>query len=115
LLQRAGLALPVSDVERTLVRYREFGSLIHDLRALGETNALTQRTEKFLRRDVLAATLAHYRDLFAAPDGRLSATFDIVYLTGWAPDESPQKPLPPGSARTRLTDALRNREFPRTS
>ncbi|HEX3945392.1 MAG TPA: methyltransferase domain-containing protein [Rhizomicrobium sp.] len=115
LLQRAGFALPVSDVERTTVHYRNFSSLVADLRALGETNALDQRSRRFLRRDVLSLTLMHYEQGHAASDGRLKATFDIVYLTGWAPHESQQKPLAPGSARVPLADALRNRGFPRTS
>jgi hypothetical protein len=106
LLQRAGFALPVADNERTVVRYRAFDTLADDLRALGETNALHERSRKFLRRDVLAATLAHYRAANAEPDGRLRATFDIAYLTGWAPHESQQKPLAPGTARAKLADAL---------
>ncbi|MGA9794121.1 MAG: methyltransferase domain-containing protein [Rhizomicrobium sp.] len=106
LLQRAGFALPVADSERTVVRYRAFETLVSDLRTLGETNALSQRSRKFLRRDTLAASLAHYRERHAEPDGRLRATFDIAYLTGWAPHESQQKPLKPGSAKTRLADAL---------
>jgi SAM-dependent methyltransferase len=107
LLQRAGFSLPVSDVERTSVRYRSFATLVGDLRGLGETNALAQRSQKFLRRDVLAAALAHYSAAHAEPDGRLRATFDIAYLTGWAPHESQPKPLKPGTARSRLADALR--------
>jgi SAM-dependent methyltransferase len=106
LLQRAGFALPVADVERTTVRYREFSSLVHDLRALGETNALTERSLRPLSRETLAATLAHYAKHHAEPDGRLRATFEIVYLTGWAPHESQQQPLRPGSAKARLADAL---------
>jgi SAM-dependent methyltransferase len=106
LLQRAGFALPVADSERTTVRYRAFVTFTDDLRALGETNVLNERSRKFLRRDVLAATLAHYSAVNAEPDGRLRATFDIAYLTGWAPHESQQKPLRPGSAKTRLADAL---------
>jgi SAM-dependent methyltransferase len=106
LLQRAGFALPVADNERTVVRYRAFDTLADDLRALGETNALHERSRKFLRRDVLAATLAHYHAANAEPDGRLRATFDIAYLTGWAPHESQQKPLAPGTARAKLADAL---------
>lgn len=81
LLQRAGFPKPVADVERTTVRYRGFASLVHDLRSLGETNALAQRSRKFLRRDVLAAALAHYAAAHSDPDGRLRATFDVVYLT----------------------------------
>jgi SAM-dependent methyltransferase len=106
LLQRAGFALPVADSERTTVRYRAFETLAGDLRALGETNALQERSRKFLRRDVLAAALSHYHAVNAESDGRLRATFDIAYLTGWAPHESQQKPLPRGSAKTRLADVL---------
>lgn len=105
LLQRAGFAMPVADVERTTVRYRDFFTLAADLRAMGETNALAGRLGR-LRRDTLAAALAHYQTHHADPDGRLRATFDIVYLTGWAPDESQPKPLKPGSAKMRLADAL---------
>jgi SAM-dependent methyltransferase len=106
LLQRAGFNLPVADVERTVVRYSKFQTLVDDLRAAGETNALAQRSRTPLRRDVLAASLGHYTTHHAEPDGRLRATFDIVYLTGWTPHESQQKPLRPGSAKTRLADAL---------
>ena len=106
LLQRAGFALPVADVERTVVRYGDVFALVRDLRALGETNALIERSRKPMRRDMLAAALAHYAANFADPDGKLRATFDIVYLTGWAPHESQQQPLRPGSATTRLAAAL---------
>lgn len=106
LLQRAGFSLPVADTERTTVRYRRFDTLVSDLRAAGETNALVQRARRPLRRDVLAASLAHYKAQHAEEDGRLRATFDIAYLTGWSPHESQQKPLRPGSAKARLADAL---------
>jgi SAM-dependent methyltransferase len=106
LLQRAGFALPVADVERTVVRYSDFSSLVRDLRAMGETNALAERSRKPISRALLAAAAAHYAANFSDPDGRLRATFDIVYLTGWAPHESQQKPLVPGSAKSRLADAL---------
>jgi ubiquinone/menaquinone biosynthesis C-methylase UbiE len=106
LLQRAGFALPVADVERTVVRYREFQTLVSDLRAMGETNALQERIRKALPRKTVAATLSHYANHFADPDGRLRATFEIAYLTGWSPHESQQQPLKPGSAVTRLADAL---------
>jgi SAM-dependent methyltransferase len=112
LLQRAGFALPVADMERTTVRYREFSTLIADLRALGETNALAERSRKALRRDVLESALANYAARHAEPDGRLRATFDIVYLTAWAPHASQQKPLAPGSARQKLADALGTVEQP---
>jgi hypothetical protein len=105
LLQRAGFAMPVADLERTTVRYHDFFGLVRDLRAMGETSALTGRLGR-LRRETLAATLAHYQDHHADPDGRLRATFDIIYLTGWAPHESLPKPLRPGSAKMRLADAL---------
>jgi Methylase involved in ubiquinone/menaquinone biosynthesis len=105
LLQRAGFALPVADVERTTVHYRDFFTLVKDLRAMGETNALAGR-KPFLSRAALAAALAHYRDHHSDGGGKLIATFDIVYLLGWAPDESQQKPLRPGSATMRLADAL---------
>ncbi|HEY8950337.1 MAG TPA: methyltransferase domain-containing protein [Rhizomicrobium sp.] len=106
LLQRAGFNLPVADAERTTVRYRRFETLVSDLRAAGETNTLMQRARKPLRRDVLAASLSHYKTFHAEEDDRLRATFDIVYLTGWTPHESQQKPLKPGAAKTRLADAL---------
>jgi hypothetical protein len=111
LLQRAGFALPVVDIERTIVRYSDFAALLADLRALGETNALCQRSRKFLRRDVIGAALTEYADAHTET-GRLRATFDIIYLAGWAPHESQQEPRARGSARTRLADALRNGEFP---
>ena len=110
LLQRAGFALPVADSERTIVRYGAFTTLVNDLRALGETNALSDRVRTFLRRDVLAAALQSYAADSADEEGRLEATFEIVYLTGWAPHESQQKPLKPGQARARLADALHTEE-----
>ncbi|HTT97590.1 MAG TPA: methyltransferase domain-containing protein [Rhizomicrobium sp.] len=106
LLQRAGFALPVADVERTTVLYRSFADLVRDLRLHGETNALIERSRKPLSRETLAAMLSHYQSHHAEADGRLRATFDIVYLTGWAPHQSQQKPLRPGSAKARLADAL---------
>jgi len=104
LLQRAGFALPVADVERTVVHYRDFATLVGDLRAIGETNALAGRQR--LSRATLAAALKHYAAKHREPDGLLRATFDIVYLTGWAPHESQQQPLKPGSAKARLAAAL---------
>ena len=106
LLQRAGFALPVADVERTVVRYGDFSSLVRDLRAMGETNALVERNRAPMSRALLAATIAHYVANFSDPDGKLRATFDIVYLTGWAPHESQQQALKPGSAKARLAEAL---------
>jgi SAM-dependent methyltransferase len=105
LLQRAGFAMPVADVERTSVLYRDFATLVNDLRLLGETNALAQR-QPTLSRATLRAALEHYASKHAELDGRLRATFDIVYLTGWAPDESQPKAMRPGSAKMRLAEAL---------
>ncbi len=112
LLQRAGFALPVADVERTIVHYRELDTLFTDLRALGETNALAGRRTSMLSRKLLAALAVDYAKRFADADGRLRATFDIIYLTGWAPHESQQKPLKPGSAKARMADALHTKEYP---
>lgn len=112
LLQRAGFALPVADVERTTVRYRELATLFADLRALGETNMLAGRSRLFLSRRTLAALSHEYGTRFADADGRLRATFEVVYLTGWAPHESQQQPLKPGSAKSRLANALGTAEIP---
>jgi len=106
LLQRAGFALPVADVDRVTVRYAHPLKLIADLRQMGETNALAERHPRALTRAVLGRTFEIYARRFADPDGRLRATFEILTLTGWAPHESQQKPLKPGSARMRLADAL---------
>ena len=105
LLQRAGFALPVTDVERLTVRYGDFFALARDLRAHGWTNTLAERSRRPLRRDTLAALLAHYAQ-HHSDDGKLIARFETLYLTGWAPHESQQQPLKPGSAKSRLADAL---------
>jgi SAM-dependent methyltransferase len=110
LLQRAGFALPVADLERTTVRYRDLSRLFADLRALGETNVLTGRRKSFLSRRVLTRLLSEYRERFSDAEGRYTATFEIAYLTGWAPHESQQRPLKPGSAKARLADALGTEE-----
>ena len=107
LLQRAGFALPVTDVDRLTVRYPSPRALMHDLRRMGATNPLVDRSRRPLRRATLARMLEIYAQRFADPDGRIRATFEIVFLSGWAPHESQQKPLAPGSAKTRLADALR--------
>jgi SAM-dependent methyltransferase len=112
LLQRVGFALPVADVERTIVRYRDVARLFADLRALGETNVLVGRRSEFLSRRMLRALTAEYASRFADAEGRVTATFDVVFLTGWAPHESQQKPLAPGSAKSRLADALGTQEQP---
>jgi SAM-dependent methyltransferase len=110
LLQRAGFALPVTDVDRLTVRYASPLALMHDLRRMGATNPLIDRSRRPLRRATLARMLAIYAERFADPDGRIRATFEIVYLSGWAPHESQQQPLAPGSARSRLADALGTQE-----
>ena len=112
LLQRAGFALPVTDVDTINVTYADALALMRDLRGMGETNAVRQRRTTFLRRDTLARVAEVYRDRFADADGRIRATFQVIYLTGWAPHESQQKPLRPGSANARLADALGAEEFP---
>ena len=106
LLQRAGFALPVADAAVLNVEYRDAWHLMRDLRAMGETNALAARLRKPTRRAVLERAADIYRDNFATTDGRITATFELIFLTGWAPDESQQKPLRPGSAQQRLADAL---------
>src|SRR5579872_4164913 len=93
LLQRAGLALPVVDLDRIVARYGDIVALMRDLRAMGATNVLTARSRRFLRRDVLARAGQIYAERFADEDGRIRATFDLVWLSGWAPHESQQKPL----------------------
>jgi SAM-dependent methyltransferase len=112
LLQRAGFALPVTDVDPLIVRYADAFSLMRDLRRMGATNVLRERRRKPMRRTTLLRMAEIYRERFSDPDGRLRATFDIVWLSGWAPHESQQQPLKPGSARTRLADALKTTEIP---
>jgi SAM-dependent methyltransferase len=106
LLQRAGFALPVTDVESVAVRYADLFGLMRDLRAMGLTNALAERRRTPLRRATLLRAAALYAERFGDGDGRVRATFEIVWLSGWAPHESQPKPLRPGSAKTRLADAL---------
>ena len=109
LLQRAGFALPVADSFTKTVTYGDFGALLHDLRRMGEANALAARLRHPTRRAVFARAAELYAE-HHAEGGRLRATFEIICLTGWAPDESQQKPLRPGSAAQRLADALGSAE-----
>jgi SAM-dependent methyltransferase len=111
LLQRAGFALPVTDVDRVCVRYDSPVRLMHDLRRMGATNVLAERRRTGLRRATLARLVEGYAERFADPDGRVRASFDIIWLSGWAPHPSQQQPLRPGSARARLADALGTREL----
>jgi SAM-dependent methyltransferase len=110
LLQRAGFALPVVDLDRAVTRYGDMLGLMRDLRAMGATNALAARSRAALRRDVLFRAGDIYAERFADADGRVRATFDLVWLAGWAPHESQQKPLKPGSAKMRLEEALRGQD-----
>jgi len=112
LMQRAGFALPVIDSDRVIVRYATPFGLMADLRRMGATNALTERRRTPMRRKTLLRMAEIYAARFGDPDGKVRATFEIVWLSGWAPDASQQKPLKPGSARTRLADALGTQELP---
>ena len=112
LLQRAGFALPVVDSDRLTVRYESVFALMRDLRRMGATNVLTERRRTPLRRATLQRMAEIYAQRFADPDGRVRATFEIAWLSGWVPHESQQKPLKPGSARQRLADALGTKEIP---
>jgi SAM-dependent methyltransferase len=108
LLQRVGLALPVTDVDRVVVRYDSVFSLMHDLRRMGATNILVERRRMPTRRATMLRMAEIYNERFADPDGRIRATFDIIWLSGWAPHESQQKPLKPGSAKASLAEAVKN-------
>jgi len=110
LLQRAGFALPVVDSDRLVVRYDSAFALMRDLRRMGATNVMTERRRMPLKRATLMRMAEIYAQRFADPDGRLRASFEIIWLSGWVPHESQQKPLRPGSAARRLADALGTKE-----
>jgi SAM-dependent methyltransferase len=112
LMQRAGFALPVADSLIQTIAYGGYHALLSDLRAAGETNALTARLRRFTGRSVLARARAIYAESFGTPEGRVTATAELVFLTGWAPHDSQQQPLRPGSAKARLADALGVPEAP---
>ncbi|WP_371155746.1 methyltransferase domain-containing protein [Jannaschia sp. 2305UL9-9] len=105
LLQRAGLALPVADILPLRIRYAHMYRLMADLRAMGETNALAMRHRKPSSRELFSRAARIYQDAFADGDG-IRATFEMIFLTGWAPSDDQPKPLRPGSAQARLADAL---------
>ena len=108
LLQRAGFALPVADLDTVTVTYGDFFALLRDLRGMGEANALIDRLKRPTRRTVFARAAAIYQERFADAEGRLPATFQILFLTGWAPHESQQQPARRGSGKTSLKDVLGN-------
>jgi SAM-dependent methyltransferase len=112
LLQRAAFALPVTDVDRLTVRYASPIALMHDLRRMGATNPLADRRRRPLTRALLRRMMEVYAERFSDPDGRIRATFEIIWLSGWAPHASQQQPLAPGSAQRRLADALGAKEIP---
>ena len=107
LLQRAGFALPVTDVDRVVVRYSNAFALMQDLRRMGAANVLIERRRTLSRRATLLRMAEIYAARFADADGRIRATFDIIWLSGWAPHASQQQPLKPGSAKASLADAVK--------
>jgi len=109
LLQRAGFALPVTDVDRIVVRYDNAFALMQDLRRMGATNVLLERRRTPTRRATLLRMAQIYGERFADADGRIRATFDVIWLSGWAPHESQQQPLQPGSGKVSLREAVRGR------
>ena len=111
LLQRAGFTLPVTDVDRVCVRYDSAFELMRDLRRMGATNALHARRRTPLRRATLSRMAEIYARDFSDQDGRLRATFEILWVSGWSPHPSQPKPLRPGSAQARLADALGTQEI----
>lgn len=111
LLQRSGLNLPVADSFTLTASYRDLVHLMHDLRDMGETNALTDRLRRPTRREVFAQANDIYRAHFPDSDGRIKASFELITLTGWSPSDSQPKPLRPGSAQARLADALNTNEI----
>lgn len=109
LLQRAGLALPVTDVDRIVVRYDNAFALMADLRRMGATNVLIERRRTPTRRATMLRMAQIYAERFADADGRIRATFDVIWLSAWAPHESQQKPLKPGSAKASLAEAVKGK------
>jgi SAM-dependent methyltransferase len=107
LLQRAGLALPVTDIDRVVVRYDSAFALMADLRRMGATNILVERRRIPTRRGTMLRMAQIYAERFADPDGRIRATFDVIWLSGWAPHDSQPKPLRPGSAKASLEAAVK--------
>lgn len=111
LMQRAGFALPVVDSDLITVTYDNMFKLLADLRAMGETNMVLAQARGVPSRRIFMRAAELYQDRHADAQGRIPATFQVIYLHGWAPDESQQKPLRPGAAKTRLADALGTEEY----
>ena len=107
LLQRAGLALPVTDSDHVIVRYDTLFDLVHDLRNMAASNPLVARRKQPLQKQTLIEAARLYAEKFSDPDGRIRASFEIIWFSGWAPHPDQQKPLKPGSAQMRLADALK--------
>ncbi|QKV20741.1 methyltransferase domain-containing protein [Oricola thermophila] len=112
LLQRAGFALPVADTERLTVRYDTMFDLMRDLRSMGATNTLASRSRRFASPRLFQMAAQHYAGNHADADGRIRATFELLWMSGWAPHESQQKPLKPGSATKRLADFIGDKSIP---
>jgi SAM-dependent methyltransferase len=112
LLTRAGFALPVADSDTLTVSYANAFELMKELRGMGESNAVAERRKGFSRRATLLEAAAMYAKDYADDDGRVTVTFQVLYLGGWTPHASQQKPLKPGSAAQRLADALGSTEHP---
>lgn len=106
LMQRAGFALPVIDSETITVRYENMFRLLADLRGMGETNMLLQQAKGIPKRALFMRAAELYQERHQGEDGRIPATFQMIFMHGWAPHDSQQKPMRPGSAKTRLADAL---------
>jgi len=111
LLQRAGFALPVVDSDIVTVTYENIFKLMHDLRGMGESNIILERSRTNPGKEFFMKAAEHYQEHFADREGRIEARFEIIYLIGWSPHESQQKPLKPGSAQSRLADALHTDEI----
>ena len=110
LMQRAGFNLPVIDSEKITVTYDNTFKLMQDLRLMGESNIMLQRRKNFTPRQFFQKVEEIYKDKYAENDGRITSTFEIIFMLGWKPHDSQQKPLKPGSAKNRLSDALATTE-----
>jgi len=110
LMQRAGFNLPVIDNEKVTVTYEEPFKLFHDLRYMGQSNIISTRRKNFTSRQFFMDVVQKYQDKYSEDDGRIVATFEVIFILGWKPHDSQQKPLPRGSAKNRLADALNTKE-----